>query len=301
MPTAERYEIAPVVLEHSTDQTLELNQLIGFNVSTNTQKARTRAGGSVDSLAWIVGRGKPTVNMTTRDAATALTAIPATSGLCIDKATFNVFERDVCNVWTGAGSSYVSNGGGLIYPDSMAASVDDSDGALLTLMYIPFWNGTEDPLLVTPVADTALVPAPAYNSSFFMGPLYVNGVELKGITSATLNFGLSVSATTETPGPYDRLAAVTDRAPTIQITGLKLDEITSLFYGQQTNTALYFQKGAQFGDRVPYLTAEHIKFTAAVSDIEHTDIGGDAPADATDQFTLRIVGPPSVSLASTIP
>jgi hypothetical protein len=302
MPTAERYEVAPVVLEHDTDLFLQLRQLNGFEVSTNAQKSRMRAAGSVDSLAWITGRAKPTASLTTRDLAAALASISPSAGLVVGvRADFHVFERDVGNVWTGAGRTFAAKGGGFIYPESLAASVDDTDGALLTCTFIPFWNGTDDPIAVENVADIGVVPAPQFGSQYFMGPLFVNGTAINGVTSVTVNFGLTCSGTTQTPGPYDRLCAITDRSPSIQFTGLKLDEIQSLFYGQMSNVAVYFQAGVQFGDRVPYGTASHVKLTATAADIEHGTVGGKAPEDATDQFTIRPVGPLSLSLASTIP
>ena len=78
-------------------------------------------------------------------------------------------------------------------------------------------------------------------------------------------------------------------------------QFESLFYGQLTNVAVYFQAGVAFGDRLPYGTAGHIKITATAADIEHASVGGEAPGDATDQLMIRPVGPMSLAQASTIP
>ena len=300
--SAYRYEIAPVSFEYgTTPDHLLLNQLDNFSINTNNQKSRIRPGGSVDSLAWVLGRSKPTVSMSTRDLFACLGTISGLTGLCVGKGIFNVWERDVCQVWTGQGVQFQALGGGLVYPTTLAASVEDTDGANMQLMFVPFYNGSDLPLKAVAIADTSVETQPAFNTVYYMGPLYINGTQIFGAQSYNINFGLTVSASAARPGPYDTLAAITDRNPNIAITGSDLSQISSLFYGQLTDVSMYLQKGTPYGDRIAPNVAEHIKITASVSDVERTTVGGDAPADATDQMTLRPVGSLSISVASVIP
>jgi hypothetical protein len=300
--SALRYEIAPVVLEHGTaPDYLNLMQMQNFSINPNAQKSRMRVGGDINSQAFILGRAKPTVTLGTRDLLTALGGISIKNGLCVTKAEFNTFERDVCNAWTGEGVCVTANGGGLIYPDSLSASVDDQDGAMLNMTFLPFWNRTdESPLVISHIPDTSGI-VPLFKSNYFMGPIYAGGNEVVSPLNVNINFGLTVSGNPSSPGPYDDLAAITDSSPTITISGSDISNLSSMFYGIASNVAIYFQKGTPYGSRVPAGDSSHIKITATTSDVVRQSVSGDVPGDVVDQYLLNIVGPLTIALDSTIP
>lgn len=298
--TAERYEIAPATFTHGVAETMNLQQMQGFTVSPSLQKSRIRPGGTLDALAFMVGRGKPTTTFTTRDLFTILTEMSPTSGLCVSDAIFRELERDECNAWTGGGVTFNSQGGGLIYPDTLTASLDDADGAMLSCTFMPFWDGTNDPIEAAYVADMSAAPAAAFVSQYFLGPVYKNAAEILGVTQSSVNFGLTVSGSPKSPGPYDNTCAITDRQATFTFSTTK-SNAQLLMFGECDVLSMYFQKGASCSDRVPAATSEHIKVSCTTGFFEVTSTGGEAAADAQVQVTVSPVGPITLSLASAIP
>lgn len=303
MGSAERYEIAPITLQYGVGPTdLDLAQMQNFQLSPNITKSRVRAGGSVDALAFIVSRGRPQVTFGTRDLATYFGQVSPTLGLPITgDAIFREFERDEDDIWTGNGMTYTAGGGGFLIPQSLSASIDGPDGAVLTSMFLPYWDGTNLPL-VAAEGSMSGAPTVAFGSQFFLGPVYHNSTEIRGITQSSVDFGLTLSGAPLTPGPYDRSSAITDRQPVFSFTTHKSNVNTDLFgAGVNTNLSLYFQKGSSNSDRVATTTSEHLKVSCTAGFIEIQETGGEAGSDAMRQILVSPIGTIAISIASTIP
>ncbi len=217
-------------------------------------------------------------------------------------AIFRELERAEADIWTGGGMTYTAGGGGFVYPNSLSASVGEADGAALSCTFLPWWDALTLPIVAAYAASMASAPAAAFGSQYFLGPVYHNGAEIRGVQQSTIDFGLSVSGAPLTPGPYDRSSAITDRNPTFTFQTSKSNAHTSMF-GSAVNTifSFYFQKGTANSDRVPFATAEHIKLSCSAGFIDVTEAGGSAGADATLNVSVSPVGPIAISTASAIP
>ena len=170
-------------------------------------------------------------------------------------------------------------------------------------MFIPFWDATNLPPIDAAIADTSGDPTVAFRSQFFLGPVYHNSVEIRGIQQTSVNFGLTVSAAPLSPGPFDNSSAITDRQPDDPVPHVQGKcQVSNLFYGSITNNlSFYFQRGAASADRVAKGTASHVKVTCTAAVVEVEEVGGDAPGDVDNQFTIRPIGPIAISIASAIP
>lgn len=300
---AERFEIAPCSFIHGAAQTLNLSQMAGFTINSNGQQVRVRPGGSIDSLAQLLSRAKPTISFRTMDIATVFGAVSATLGLKMTgNSIFRLLERTDCGAFETTGVT-VTAAAGCMYPTQVQAS-NDGDGAELGLEFVPLYDGTNPILVSAASVDLSGAPSAAFNSQFFLGPVYHNSSEIRGVRDITVDFGLQFVASPNSPGPYDRKGAFNNREPVLRFTTEKIDEqgSSSLFIrGVTSSFAIYLQKGSANSDRVAAATAQHVKISCTAGSIETEEIGGDAPEDALTRWTVRPTGTIALSIASAIP
>jgi len=313
---AERFEIAPVTFPYldqsDAQQTLDLKQLQGFTVDPNSQKSKTRAGGNVDPLAYIVGRAKPTASITTRDIDGALPIVSINTGLLcnpgtnLEGPTFRFLQRATANTFmpTDGLDHYkiYSPGGGHLYPNTLSADVEDTNGAQLQMTFMPYWDGVNKPFEQVNLIDMVGIPTTEFSSQYFLGPIYAGGAEILGVTSVNIDFGLTCSGTTKSPGPYDRVSAVSDREPTVTFSVLNMEMgLANMFNVCAQTLDVYLQQGEVCGDRYPVTEAKHIKISIGTVALENDSQGGEAPNDATQSFIAKAVGAVTFAQDVTIP
>lgn len=306
MSSAERFEVFPCSFVHAGG-TLNLPQLESCSPASNSRISAVRIAGAIDPQAHLLAGAKPMVQLGTRDLATFFGTVSPTLGLkCTGAVTFRLYEREDCGAFlTGATHVTVTSTGGFLYPDAISADQESEEGALCRAMYVPLWDGTNDPLIVTDAVDFSAAPTPTFTSRYFLGPVYSGGSEVKGVTNATANFGLTVAPSPQSPGPYDRKLAITSRNPTLTFDTLKADAAAGVDFFLRSvsggSFAMYFQKGTDNGDRVAVGTASHVKVSCTAGGITTEEIGGSKGQDAILRTTVRPTGTISLSTASTIP
>ena len=305
MASAERFGVYPASFVHAGG-TLDLTQMESFRVTPQASKAEIIPAGSVDRAAVVTANSDARAQFGTKDLNTYFGTVSATAGLVLTgNATFRLQEREEAAAFlTGATHGTVVATGGWIIPESLSASIEDNDGAVLRSIFQAFWDGTNAPFVFNDAVNFAAAPTPAFNSLFFLGPVYHNSVEISGITNVSVNFGIQFNAAPKSPGPHKETGAIMRRTPEITFTTAKTDEGAGLdMFHRAVNTsfAVYFWKGANNSDRVAKATAEHCKISFTAGDIETTEVGGDGTEDAMLQTTVRPTGTIAVSVASAIP
>jgi hypothetical protein len=305
MASAKRFSLYTASFVHAGG-TLDINQLESFSVEPTIQRAEVIPGGLNDRSAVLIASAQPRVRFATRDLATLMATVSISGGLALTgAATFRMQERTSGGTFeTGATQETWAATGGFLYVDSFSASQDDVNGVIANCIFIPLWDGTNDPLIHNTGVDFTLVTAPAFVSNFYLGPIYHAGAALDGIQNVTVNAGVNYEAKAFNGDPYPRLGAIVTRQPTIQFTTAKVDAGGALaIFGRaiSTGVVVYFQKAVDSGTRVAAATSQHVKITAASGDWSHDDVSVTGNDDGTLTFMATPKSTLAISVASAIP
>lgn len=306
MAAAQVFEIFPCSFIYTGPTTLNLAQMNSFRCESGGQFSRVRVGGSVYTLANLLNQARPRATFQTADLATYFGAVSVTAGLKITStATFRLGEREDCGIFmTSTEHVTVTATKGILWPLSLSAEQDSQNGAVLQSAFMPLYDGTNDPWVVTDAVDFSGAPAAAFGSQFFLGPVYHNSSELAGVTRVSIDFGIDVRGITQTPGPYARAAAIYDVNPMLRFTTKKVDlaAAVDMFARAVTSSfAIYLQKGAASSDRVAAATTSHCKISCTAGTIETEDVDGSAGDDAVVNILVRPTSALAISVASAIP
>lgn len=306
MATAERFSIFTASLTYGSAQTLNLVQLESFSVKPQANKSSLIPGGLVDRAAVLVSHGTPQIGFTIRDLATLFGQVSLATGLATTgTSTFRMQERsDGSTFETGATHETWTTTGGFVIVDSLTANQDDANGAMATCTFVALWNGTTDPLVHNTGVNFSGVAAPAFGSQFFLGPVYHNSAALTGITSVTVNPGLSYEAKAFSGDPYPRRGVIVRREPTLSFTAAKIDTAGALdmFGGNITNSIyFYFQRGVDAGERVAAASSVHCSVGCTSAHWSPDEVSVSGNDDGTVTVTIMPKVAISVSVASTIP
>lgn len=299
--TAQRFEAAPATF----NTTIHFQQLEGFDIQPGQQMARVRPAGQVDGLAHILASANPRVNFSTRDLLSFFTSVSPSVGLAITNATFRLKQRNECGLFTtGATGMTITATKGCLYPTSLQADQDSAEGARVDAAFAALYDGSNKPLVINDTVDLDAAPAAAFSSLYFLGPVYINAVEIPGVTSVNVDFGLNFTSTPTTPGPYHHTGAYVNRDPTISFTTRKLNEmdgIGNLFANAAAGAiAIYLQAGAASSDRQLAASSVHVKISATAGEIHPQNSNNQAGQDGLVNYMVKPTSALAVSVASAI-
>lgn len=129
--------------------------------------------------------------------------------------------------------------------------------------------------------EAATIPTqfPATSVVFTLGKVDLNGTELAGVESVSIDFGVQELVESKDSDVYPTFASVQRIQPTITIRAAHVD-LTSLLTEDGTNYAatqvtIYARKRAEGGTYVADATAEHIKLTLGKCRVDTGAIEGD--------------------------
>lgn len=289
--------------------TLAINQLGNATVNTNRNITTVKASGSVDPLAQVIASGAPMATIGTRDIATVFGVVSPTAGLaCSGASTFNYQKRANAGVFSGSTTNTkLTAQTGFLCPDTLSAQGDSP--AELTLKLYPFYDGTNEPFLPANSVDLSGVTAPAYNSVFYLGPLYLGATQIEGLTQTRVDFGINFSQIPMDGNVYPKEGMITVRQPSITLTVLKMSSIvanfTNFFHYAVASDAIkvYFAKGVHgtSAARVAALTTSHCKVTVATGALGAEDVTVADENDATITYRVNVTSTIALSVASAIP
>lgn len=312
MSTGERYSGYSAKFGFATGDSMVVNQMVGWDMDSGTTKSEIIPSGAVDRAAVLTTRQNPEFTLRTQDLFSVLTDVDPQSGKCFDEAsTFFLQERADCGTFLAGGTATHMGRRtqkAFMVIDSIAAEQDSDDGAMLNARFFPQKSGAN--VLVEHVAGTALtgVAAPAYVSSFALGPVYHAGAEIKGVMGVTLNFNNNVVPAPSSPGGEPDFHSIVARTPEFSFRCLKIDNFDGFKASGTpvtTSFAFYFQKmdatNAVGDGRVAVGTATHVKVSGTAGDFDVRTLGADGQEDAAVEVVLRPTGSVTTSVASAIP
>ena len=308
MASASRFGLYSCSTVTGSAVTTVFNQMVGFEMSPGASRTRIHVGGDVDPKAHIEAFSDPRIRFGTRDLTKYWGIVSATTGVALTgTATFRLQERGtlagVFESGATAGETYTV-AQGILLPRTLSANQDDTQGAIIQSELICEHNGSVAPIVKNTNADITVATAPAFNSEFFMGPVYINSVEVPGIISTNIDFGIEYSSKRTSGQVYSTLGAIVRRAPMMSFTTLKADTDTasSAFLRALAGVvAIYFWKGADSGNRVAIASTVHLKISAAAGSWGNDSISVQELDDATDVISIMPTGSLSMSIASAIP
>jgi hypothetical protein len=128
-------------------------------------------------------------------------------------------------------------------------------------------GGTVCPVLIT--ESMALPVDTGVAALHTLGPVKINGVELEGVESVTIDFGISEFVVSSNGLIYPRLAGVTGVAPRVSVSCKDSAALAAFVVATvpgplaqgATDSVIFLRKKSNDGGNVADATAEHISFT----------------------------------------
>lgn len=261
------------------ETSLLIDQITDYALDPGLQEIVEAADGSVDATYAAVMRQDPKIRATSTALATILGTI-GISGYPLNSdgaaAAYCWFQKLQSGGTRAAGASHVklTVSKGMILPRTLQVSQDQK--ATLALEIVPIFDLTNNPIVVT--ASQALAGSPSVGELFTVGPVMINGTQLDGIISTTVDFGIQEIVESADGQVWPTYIAIMSRRPSITITTLDAVSLSTFgLYGAAqgaTDSVVYFRKLDQGGTRVADDGSEHISFTVDAGRISVTDLSG---------------------------
>lgn len=307
---ADRYSIFPATL--GAVATLNLQQVDGVSLKSGDKQDVIIPAGNIDPAAVILLGAEPIVNFKTTDISTVLGACSLTAGLsCVTAPSLIQFQKRVSGgTFAGATSHVViTSKAGFLVPKKL--SVSQEKPAELELDFHALFDGSTTGTPAMPVPPLAiaigqsLTSTPQFNTRAYQGPVYANAVEVPGIESFEIDFGLEVKALATDGDLWPRVISIVARKP--KLTAKCCDAAAANTAGGFFNAALpgalafYLRAGAAGAARISDATAAHIKISAATGAWRASGLEGSGQEDASAEIECDVTGLLAASLTATIP
>lgn len=291
---------------------LALPQVRSVGTRTNKSMVTIHASGSIDPGAHIMSMARPVLSLATHDLATVFGAVSISAGMyCPDGARL-LYRRRVAGGAFSSSSEHTAQvvESGFLHCTEISADAESQDAANCALEFIALSSDGGNPFTITDDQSIhADLPAPAYVSSFFMGPAYFNSTLLPGLIRSRIRPGLGFMSRLCDGGthPRETASSINTRNPQIELEFLKVDMadnvIGDLLVAAYSSTlAVYFQKGSTNNEgRVAGATAQHVVVSSAAGSWGADDISVSGEDDATLTLLIQPTGTLSLSAASALP
>lgn len=200
---------------------------------------------------------------------------------------------------TGANHLKLTQTKGMIVPRSVSASQGDSF-AMLNVAAIATWDGTNAPFILNPAA--ALSGTPAIATCYGLGPAYVGGTQIPGVTSITLDFGINLKMGRHDGDVYPRTSGVRSRRPTLRIQTEHMLALSDLGMvgSNPVSFAQYFRKKEAGGVNVADATTEHFKVAGTNCSVHVEDLSANQDSEAVCAIVVQAFNVPTFNAASAI-
>ncbi|HEX5499368.1 MAG TPA: hypothetical protein VFX03_09080, partial [Thermomicrobiales bacterium] len=240
--------------------------------------------------------------------------VSPTAGLnCVGGAVFQAQKRADGGAFAGGSTNVtVTSKKGFCYPKRLSAKADEIGGAKLSLVYSALYDGTLSgtPLLPVPplvfAVAQALTSAPAFNSRFYLGPVYNNAAIVGGVEDWDFDFGIEYKTKLLDGDLWPQVGSIVSRKPKLSLTALDAATANaianSLFNAPLAGALnLYLRKASPGNARYADSLTDHIKLSiaAGAGNLESIDVQGQE--DATFKITAEATGTIAVTIGSAIP
>lgn len=253
-----------------------------IRLQSNSEIRKERSASSVYADVATVASVRPTMQFTSQDIASALTAL-AWSGTCMTADGTHPglvaygAKHDCSGIAAGSVHDSYTMAQGIVVPRTL--SVDHRGNAEITYEALSSWDGTLDP--VVRAASVALPTAVASNR-YTMEDLTIQGVSVAGKRQISIDFGHQIAQEGADSEPFDSVASIQSVQPVLTVRGVDTSWFTTVapLLGKSATlatTVLSLQKRG-----VAKATAAHIKisFSGTVSWDTIFDGSPDSPAQA---------------------
>ena len=230
------------------------------------------------NLFTAVEQQDPRIQFTTTAIAAAL-AIAGAEGVPIVAATneLDVWlrRRTIAGKYTsGAAHVQITGHNGILYPQAINA---DQAGASIDYEFVPYYDGTNEPLVKTPTSS--LSGSPTIAEAFVAGPVSINGTALEGIQSISVAFNIVLDLIFAEGGVWATFLDIASIQPIVRLR--TMDALSIVTFGlsglaqNDTDSEVYLRAVDKNGMREADATAAHIKIAIDDGTIEVSDISAD--------------------------
>jgi hypothetical protein len=195
-----------------------LNGIEGSNFNDGLVDMLLIADGNVDPTAVHAIDQKPKFSFSSIGVGSALAKIGMGLAVATPGATLYLRKMAICAGRDAAASIAYTMLNGLFVPRTL--DVQQGQRAKLSVDVIPYWGGND---LYPPFAIANGVAYPAINvpvESYTLGPVKINGVQLPGIISARVDFGIELIMQSSDGDVWPTYIAIKSRQPKITISCL---------------------------------------------------------------------------------
>lgn len=291
-----RYDLHSVIITGAGGGTIA--GISDVTTALNTSFFENNYDGASNVTFLTVNQQEPTYSFTTRHVGQLLgiltngyASIPSTSP-ALTLAEFHWRERAAEGAFTATSTSIKQTiNKGIIIPKTISAS-QGQEVTLDTDIHV-LWDKTPDE---TPIVTSAVVAptSSAMTQLYTLGPVYLNNVQLSGVQSYTIDYGIEVAKFYSDGVVWPTDAYVTKVNPSIRITtndmacmnDARLTQ-TGAHYTGATAFKLFLTAKAKGLKNVANATASHISTGGYAAHVSVNQMSGSAGQAGTAEITLR--------------
>lgn len=277
-----------------------ISQITSISHNQNAELVRASASGQPVAAAQFQGDTSPVTQVTSTDLATLLVLNSSqwlNKGYCAEEAAsivpFNKRAQcgvfDATNVHSAFSSDHV-----MVVPTSISGTNADAVEVQLDLRYL-----TDDPFSTSlSVLSSQALAAAVYKSTWQLSKVFVGGVQIPELISATISPGITVSSQATSGGAFHDQAFITAAEPTISLQVEDLARAISVLNSSALGAGgavVYFARKLEGATIVDPATTAHMSVTAATGIQQTSDLSLQEGANGTGTITLTVNNPTPAS------
>lgn len=294
-----------VDVTNNDDGNVTIRQIEDFNIVTNITNIYPDPADGLPDPQYIALERRETRMSGTTSRLSVLGEI-GISGLVIDgaipgAAVTTYLQEYQLGGARKSGSAHTSLvfGDGIIIPTTL--TIPETGHATLGFEMLPIsTDGTTDP--ITKTGSQALSGTAGTDELFRLAKFMLNGSQVAGLISATVNFGIELTVQYGDGGIYPTFVAIEKRMPFVDLVFRDKAALTAAGFDGvaqgATDSILYLRKVSEGGKTVADNTGEHISFTFDEGRFQVDDIGG-SPYEYRARFTPTYDGTAAIMVIST--
>ncbi|HZZ28471.1 MAG TPA: hypothetical protein VFE46_10760 [Pirellulales bacterium] len=165
-------------------------------------------------------------------------------------------------------------------------------------VYIPY-DGTNAPIASS--SGVAVSGTPSSTEQFTLGPVFINGSQVFGITDWTIDFGQQVIQTISDGELYPTFIAIGDLKPVVTFRGLDFSWTSFAgLNGVSITSASFYLRAMSAAGRVANGTSAHIKFSALAGLAYVDDVSGGGNDQSQTSCRLNPISSNGTTLPLTV-
>lgn len=280
-----------------------IDQILSQNIDPGLTEMLESGDSSLDNGHVSASNQAPTIRFSTSAIAKALDAT-GVGGLVIaaEETATSVdlyFRKRVLGSGFASGSEHLKMTVNLGVLVPVTVSGTHPDRAEIEYMLHVLYDGSNDPILLDK-EQTLPDLSPAISNIHTIGPWWVNNTKLIGMRSLTVNFGLNVATKASDGDVWPTSGYIESRGASMtgQTTDLEILDRTdgvgilgTVQTGGEFAIRAFLRKKVKGGQVLIDATAEHIRFSVAVSRVSPQEFGGEHQGDATAGLLVTPTAP----------